>query len=122
MNSYRRVNAASARNMGPLTWCLLQDSCKRSVRNRTLTYVDLTKAFDMVRRDSFRRIMAKYSCPEKFITIVRQYHDGMYARVQDYGESSVTFIVTNGVKQTCVLVPTLFIYHAFSGSDNGINI
>ena len=33
-------------------------------------------------------IIAKYSSPEIFITIDSQFHDGMYARVQDNGESS----------------------------------
>ena len=33
------------------------------------------------------RIMAKYGYPDKFITIVRQFHDGMNARVQDKGEA-----------------------------------
>ena len=32
------------------------------------TYLDLTKVFDMVSRDGLRIIMAKYGCPEKFIT------------------------------------------------------
>ena len=37
MDSYQRINPASVRNVGPLTWCSLQGSFKRSVRNRTLT-------------------------------------------------------------------------------------
>ena len=61
------------------------------------TYVDLTKAFDMVSRDGIWRIMAKYSCPEKFITIVRQFHDSTHARVQNNGKNSEAFPVTNGV-------------------------
>jgi len=40
--------------------------------------------------------------------MVRQFHDGMKARVQDDGEYSEPFLVTNGVKQGCVLDPTLF--------------
>ena len=36
-DSYQRVNAASVRNVELLTWCLLQGSSKRSVRNRALT-------------------------------------------------------------------------------------
>ena len=93
MDSYRRVNAASVRNVELLTWCLQHDSCERRVRNRTLTYVDLTKAFDMVSRDGFWKIMVKYGCPEKFIAIIRQYPDGIHAKVQDNGESSVAFPV-----------------------------
>ena len=29
--------------------------------------------------------MAKFGCPAKFITMVKQFHDGMQARVQDDG-------------------------------------
>nr|VZI09662.1 unnamed protein product [Spirometra erinaceieuropaei] len=40
--------------------------------------------------------------------MVRQLHDGMMARVMDNGAVSEAFAVTNGVKQGCVLAPTLF--------------
>ena len=52
--------------------------------------------------------MAKFGCPAKFIAMVRQFHDGMLARVQNDGEFSDLFPVTNGVKQGCVLASTLF--------------
>ena len=37
--------------------------------------------------------------PAKFMAKVRQFHDGMLARVQNDGEFSDPFPVTNGVKQ-----------------------
>ena len=40
--------------------------------------------------------------------MVRQFHDGMQARVQNDGEYSEPFPVTNGVKIGCVMAPTLF--------------
>ena len=40
--------------------------------------------------------------------MVRQFHDGMLARVQNDGEFSDPFPVTNGVKQACVLASKLF--------------
>ena len=49
--------------------------------------------------------MAKFGCPTKFIAMTRQFHDGMLARVQNDGEFSDPFHVTNGVKQGCVLAP-----------------
>ena len=52
--------------------------------------------------------MAKFGCPIKFIAMLRQFHDGMLARVQKDGEFSDPFPVTNGVKQCCVLAPALF--------------
>nr|VZI50583.1 unnamed protein product [Spirometra erinaceieuropaei] len=40
--------------------------------------------------------------------MVRQLHDGMMARVTDNAAVSEAFAETNGVKQGCVLAPTLF--------------
>ena len=73
-----------------------------------MTYIDLTKEFNTVSRDSLWKIMAKYGCREKLITIVWQFYDGMHARTQDNGESSVAFPVTNRVKQEWVFDPSLF--------------
>ena len=73
-----------------------------------MTFVDLTKAFDTVSRDGLWKIMAKFVCPPRYIAMVRQFHDGMQARVQNDGEYSEPFPVTNGVKQGCVMAPTLF--------------
>ena len=72
--------------------------------------------------------MTKFGCPTKFIAMVRQFHDGMLARVQNDGEFSDPFPVTNGVKQGCVLAQTLFsmisamLTAAFKDVDNGIPI
>ena len=52
--------------------------------------------------------------------MVRQFHDGMKANVFDDGESSGSFLVTDGVKQGCVLAPTLFSMMFYS--DPGIDI
>ena len=64
IDSYRKVNAASVRNVWLLTWCLLQENCQEQITNLYSTYVDLTKAFDMVSRDSISKIMTKYSWPQ----------------------------------------------------------
>lgn len=50
----------------------------------------------------------KDRCPRKFIVIVRQFHDDILVRVQDNGETTEPFSVSNGVKQGCVIVSTLF--------------
>nr|VZI11509.1 unnamed protein product [Spirometra erinaceieuropaei] len=72
------------------------------------TFVDLTKAFETVNREGLWKTMQKFGCPERFTQMVRQLHDGMMARVTDNGAVSDAFAVTNGVKQGCVLAPTLF--------------
>nr|VZI50399.1 unnamed protein product [Spirometra erinaceieuropaei] len=72
------------------------------------TLVDLMKVFDTVKRERLWKIMQKFGCPERFTQMVRQLHDGMMARVTNNGAVSEAFAVTNGVKQRCVLAPTLF--------------
>ena len=61
-----------------------------------------------------------------FTAMVWQFHYGMQARVQNDGEFSEPFEVTNGVKQGCVMAPTLFsmmffamLMDAFQDSDTG---
>ena len=51
--------------------------------------------------------MHKFCCPERFITLDRQFHDGKLTRVQDDCASSKPFPVTNGAKQDCLMTPSL---------------
>nr|VZI31331.1 unnamed protein product [Spirometra erinaceieuropaei] len=86
----------------------LQEKCQEMRTHLYSTFVDLTKAFDTVNREELWKIMQKFGYPERFTQMVRQLHDGMMARVTDNGAVSQAFAVTNGVKQGCVLAPTLF--------------
>nr|VZI48570.1 unnamed protein product [Spirometra erinaceieuropaei] len=86
----------------------LQEKCQEMRAHLYSTFVDLTKAFDTLNREGLWKIIQKFGCPERFTQIVRQLHDGMMARVTDNGAVSEAFAVTNGVKQECVLAPTLF--------------
>ena len=107
----------------------VQDKCQEQNIDLYMTFVDLTKAFDTVSREGLWKIMAKFGCPTKFIAMVRQFHDGMLARVQNDGEFSDPFPVTNGTKQGSLLAPILFsmmvsamLTAAFQDGDNGIPI
>ncbi|KAJ1204189.1 hypothetical protein NDU88_007970 [Pleurodeles waltl] len=88
--------------------CHLQEKCQEQNRDLYTTFVDLIKSFDTISHEGLWRIMEKFGCPRKFISMVHQFHNGTLDRVLDDGDSSNAFPVTNGVKQDCVLAPTLF--------------
>ncbi|BHF62470.1 hypothetical protein SprV_0200545200 [Sparganum proliferum] len=72
----------------------LQEKCQEMRTHLYSTFVDLTKAFDTVNREGLWKIMQKFGCPERFIQMVRQLHDGI--RSDQRSEAG------------CVLAPTLF--------------
>ena len=86
----------------------LQENCQEQYDDLFITFIDLTKAFDTVCRDGLWQIMEKFGCPRKCTALVRQLPDGMRVTVLDNGDTSDSFPVANGVKQRCVIVPTLF--------------
>ena len=87
---------------------LLQEKCREQHRNLYLAFIDLTKAFDTVNRDLLWMVLSKFGCPPHFLTILREFHDGMKARVVIGGQESDPFEVLAGVKQGCVLAPVIF--------------
>ena len=108
-------------------------SCKEKYPEHNVdlytTFTDLTKAFYTVSWEDLWKIMTKFGCPEHFIKMVRQLHDGMQAQVLENSDSSTLFSVTSGVKQGYVMLPTLFsmmfaamLTDAFQDSDPGRGI
>ena len=59
----------------------IQEKCREQNNDLYCIFVDLTKAFDTVSRDGLWKILAKVGYPDKLINMVKQFHDGMMARV-----------------------------------------
>lgn len=105
----------------------LQEKCREQRRPMYLAFIDLTKAFDLVSRSGLFALLHKIGCPPKLLKMVESFHDNMSGTVQYDGASSDPFPIKSGVKQGCVLAPTLFgiffsllLRYAFSESENGI--
>ena len=86
----------------------LQEKCREQQKPLFLAFIDLTKAFDMVSRNGFFKILKKIGCPPKLLSLIQSFHDDMKGTVQFDGEKSGTFAIRTGVKQGCVIAPTLF--------------
>nr|XP_027214220.1 uncharacterized protein LOC113807214 [Penaeus vannamei] len=73
-----------------------------------IVFIDFTKAFDSLGRDALWRIMMKYGCPPRLLAVIKAFHTDMRATVNVNGETSDFVQVLHGVKQKCILAPTLF--------------
>ncbi len=87
----------------------LQEKCREQRQPLYLAFIDLTKAFDMVDRQALWSILSRYGCHDKYIRILRLLYDGMkVTMLSNGGTKSEPFTVETGVKQGCVIAPTLF--------------
>jgi endonuclease/exonuclease/phosphatase family metal-dependent hydrolase len=107
----------------------IQEKCREQNMDLFIVFIDLVKAFDSVDRYGLWRILAKLGCPRKVVKLIEAFHDGMEAKVVSHGSESSSFPVSNGVKQGCVLAPTLFsilftcmLNDAFKDLQSGIRI
>ena len=93
-----------------LIFCLKQVQEKSIEQNMSLyvVFIDVSKAFDIVSRQGLWQVLKKYGCTEKFVSLIEALHTGMQANVAMSGSVSTDFLESNGVKQGCVLVPTVF--------------
>ena len=106
----------------------LQEKCREQHKSLYVAFVVLTKAFDLVSREGlFNILQLIIGCPPKLHKIIRLFHDDMRATVQYEGSISKPFDVKSGVKQGCVLAPTLFsiffsmvLENAFGTSTEGV--
>ena len=97
----------------------IQDKCIEQDRPLYMVFVDFSKAFDTVGRTGLWQLLRNYGCPEKFTTMIEALHTGMMANVSVRGEVSESLNVTHGVKQGCVLAPTLFSIFLSAMLDEG---
>ena len=86
----------------------LQEKCREQRQPLFVASIDLTKAFDLVSRDGLFKIIPKTGCPPRLFSIIRSFHEDMEGTVVFDGSTSAAFNIRSGVKQGCVLAPTLF--------------
>ena len=76
-----------------------------------LEYVALCSkhAYDSVDRTLLWTVLARFGVPQRMISVIRQFHDGMRAWVRlDDGVCSGWVAVEQGFRRGCVLAPLLF--------------
>ena len=86
----------------------LQEKCREQQMPLYIAFINLTKAFDLVSRDGLFKALCKISCPPRLHSLIMSFHSNMKGTVQFNGNLSKPFDMHSGVKQGCVLAPTLF--------------
>ena len=86
----------------------IQEKCREQQKDLGMIFYDLEKAFDSVPRPAMWEVLKRFGCPAKFVSLIRALHEGMVGRVQHQTGLTEPFPITGGLKQGCVLAPTLF--------------
>ena len=109
-----------------MIFCLRQTQKKCIEQSMPLyaAFIDFAKAFETVSSDGLLQVLTKFGCSAKFVNIVKSLHSEMQASVAQGTNHSNEFAVTNGVKQGCILAPTLFSLYlsAMLGVAFGVSI
>ena len=107
----------------------LQEKCREQQMPLYIAFIDLTKAFDLVSRKGLFQLLEKIGCPPQLLSITASFHGDMKGTVSYDGEASEPFPMQSGVKQGCVLAPTLFgiffsllLNFAFGQSTEGVHL
>ncbi|KAI8505331.1 hypothetical protein Bbelb_174400 [Branchiostoma belcheri] len=107
----------------------LQEKCREQQKPLYIAFIDLTKAFDLVSRKGLFQLLKKIGCPPQLLSIIISFHEDMKGVVSYDGETSQPFEIRSGVKQGCVLAPTLFgiffsllLNFAFGHSTQGVHL
>ena len=105
----------------------IQEKCREQNQPLYMVFIDLTKAFDLVSRKGLFQVLSKTGCPPQLLSIIKSFHTDMKGVIQFDGDYSEPFSIHSGVKQGCVLAPTLFgiffsmmLKYAFSSGSEGI--
>ena len=96
-----------SRSTDDMTFTLrqLQEKAAEQQQSIYVVCIDLSKAVDPVDRSTLRILLRRHGCPETFVKIIQEFHDGT---VPIGGSTADPFEINHELKQGCVLAPTLF--------------
>ena len=89
----------------------IQEKCREQNMGLYAALVELTKAFDIISRDGLWKLLARLGCPPKFLTILRQLHEGQQGQVKHNGSLSGSFPISNGVIKFVLCVLSVIIFN-----------
>ena len=95
----------------------LQEKCKEQNLPLCQCFIDWSKAFDTVNRSTLWKILLRFGYSERFVGLIRSFHNGMKVRVSFNGTLSEEISINNGVKHTHTHTH-IYIYFFFFKKNN----
>ena len=86
----------------------LVEKCCEHDDSLFMLFIDLKKAYDSVPRSALWRVLDKCGVPPTMLSIIQSFHDDMQAEVRVGDTTTEQIAVRNGLRQGCVLAPSLF--------------
>ena len=86
----------------------LSQACSEKKKCMARAYIDFTKAYDCVNRQALWKVLRLYGVHSKLIALLDDLHSGTDAAVRMDGKLGSRFRVSSGVRQGCVIAPSLF--------------
>ena len=74
----------------------------------SVAYVDLKAAFDSVDRKALWNALQGVGVPEHLLNLIKDLHTDTTAKVRQGNGTSPSFLTRSGVRQGCILAPSLF--------------
>ena len=101
-----------------LTLKTLIDKAVKGSKHLYTSFVDLSKAFDTINRSSLIHKMKSVGINGPFMRLIEDMYRELYCTVKCSNHLSENFKTTTGVKQGCILSPTLFAIYMNDLVDN----
>ena len=76
----------------------LQEKAVEQQQSLYMVFIDMSKAFDTVDRSTLWTLLRRYGCPETFVKIIHEFHDGMAGAVSIGGSTTDPFEISHGLK------------------------
>ena len=77
-------------------------------RDIYISFIHFSQVYDPVCREGMWELLGQYGVDPKLIRILKNLYEGIMACVRIEGENTEEFDVKTGLRQGCILSPTLF--------------
>ena len=105
-----RKGGGSRDQIANIRW--ITEKAREFQKNTYFCFIDYSKAFDCVYHNKLWKILQEMGIPDHLTCLLRNLYAGQEATVRTRHRTTDWFQIRKGVRQGCILSPSLCILHA----------